>query len=217
MNPFLKRVVEAFDLYDTGFRTSRTQRRGEIKVDVGRPEGYYGWYVNAPFSRVDLDLNFTAADRQINLARLRTLRSVAQDVEQGVGLELETDEEGWEAGWTCGGFSLPYEGSSPPLELAARAAEVMKLLIERTLSLLESSPPQPKSEITFLITEDEIDGGFNARAHWPDGNRDIFTQGDNRDDLLQNIRDAIDCSFDDHEQKPESIRLHFIRDEVIAR
>lgn len=71
-------------------------------------------------------------------------------------------------------------------------------------------------EITFIITEDESDGGFNAAAHWPDGNRDIFTQGDTREELIKNIREAVDCAFDPLETKPALIHLHFVRDEVIA-
>jgi predicted RNase H-like HicB family nuclease len=78
-------------------------------------------------------------------------------------------------------------------------------------------PPRPKTEIIFVVTEDEVDGGFNARAHWPDGNRDIFTQGDTREELLRNIRDAIECAFDEAEAKPELIHLHFVRDEVVVR
>jgi predicted RNase H-like HicB family nuclease len=73
------------------------------------------------------------------------------------------------------------------------------------------------SEITFIITEDHIDGGYTARAHWADGNRDIITEGDTRDDLLRNIREAVEVSFDSGEPKPELIHLHFVRDEVIAR
>ena len=73
------------------------------------------------------------------------------------------------------------------------------------------------NEITFIITEDQVDGGYNARAHWPDGNRDIFTEGDTREELIRNIRDAIDVTFDEHEPKPQLIHLHFVRDEVIAR
>jgi predicted RNase H-like HicB family nuclease len=72
-------------------------------------------------------------------------------------------------------------------------------------------------EITFIITQDEPDGGFAARAHWPAGNRDIFTDGNDRDELIRNIKEAIDASFDGNEEKPELIHLHFIRDEVIAR
>lgn len=73
------------------------------------------------------------------------------------------------------------------------------------------------NEITFIITEDETDGGYTARAHWADGNRDIITEGDTRDDLVRNIREAIDVAFDDAEAKPKLIHLHFVRDEVIAR
>lgn len=72
------------------------------------------------------------------------------------------------------------------------------------------------TEITFIITEDEVDGGYSARAHWPDGNRDIITEGDTREDLLRHIREAIEVSFDDDEAKPDLIHLHFVRDEVVA-
>ena len=73
------------------------------------------------------------------------------------------------------------------------------------------------NEITFIVSEDETDGGFSARAHWPDGNRDIFTEGDTRDDLIRNVREAVEVTFADDEPKPSLIHLHFVRDEVIAR
>ena len=76
---------------------------------------------------------------------------------------------------------------------------------------------QNQRSITFIVTEDEIDGGYVAHAHWSDGNRDIITQGEHRDDLIQNVREAIDVSFDKAEKKPEVIHLHFVRDEVITR
>jgi predicted RNase H-like HicB family nuclease len=74
-----------------------------------------------------------------------------------------------------------------------------------------------KKEITFIVEEDEHDGGFVARAHWPDGNRHIFTEGDTRDELIRNVREAVEVSFEDSEPKPDFIHLHFVRDEVIAR
>jgi predicted RNase H-like HicB family nuclease len=72
-------------------------------------------------------------------------------------------------------------------------------------------------EITFIITEDDIDGGYTADAYWPDGNRDIITKGDTRAELIRNIREAIDVSFDEAEAAPRLIHLHFVRDEVISR
>ena len=70
------------------------------------------------------------------------------------------------------------------------------------------------SEITFIITEDETDGGYNARAHCLEGNRHLFTQGDDREDLIRNIREVVEVTFDDDEEKPSSIHLHFVRDEL---
>jgi len=67
-------------------------------------------------------------------------------------------------------------------------------------------------EITFVVSEDDADGGFTARAHWPDGNRDIFTDGDTKDELIRNIREALDASFDEAEDKPDLIHLHFVGD-----
>ena len=72
-------------------------------------------------------------------------------------------------------------------------------------------------EITFIITEDDTDGGYTARAHWPDGNRDIFTEGDTREELIRNIREAIDASFGDEQAKPDLIHLHYVGDKVIAQ
>jgi predicted RNase H-like HicB family nuclease len=73
------------------------------------------------------------------------------------------------------------------------------------------------NEITFIIAEDDVDGGFSARAHWPEGNRDIFTEGDTREELIENIREALEVSFDDKQRAPALIHLHFVRDEVISR
>jgi dephospho-CoA kinase len=65
-------------------------------------------------------------------------------------------------------------------------------------------------EIVFLV-EDDPDGGYTARAL----GESIFTQADDLESLKEMIRDAVDCHFK-AEQKPKVIRLHIVRDEVIA-
>ncbi|MEN9521060.1 MAG: hypothetical protein RLZZ381_3648 [Cyanobacteriota bacterium] len=65
-------------------------------------------------------------------------------------------------------------------------------------------------EIIFLV-EDDPDGGYIARAL----GESIFTQADDLESLKEMIRDAVDCHFTE-EQKPKVIRLHIVRDEVIA-
>ena len=68
------------------------------------------------------------------------------------------------------------------------------------------------SEITFEVREDEADGGYVARAL----GHSIFTQGDNLEDLRMMVKDAVACHFDDPASRPKIIRLHFVRDEVLA-
>jgi len=67
------------------------------------------------------------------------------------------------------------------------------------------------TEIIFEVQEDVIDGGFMAHAL----GAGIHTEGDTLDDLKANIRDALECHFDDAE-RPHIVRLHFVRDEVMA-
>jgi len=65
-------------------------------------------------------------------------------------------------------------------------------------------------EIIFTIT-DSLDGGYEAQAV----GHSIFTQGDTYEELTEMLRDAVKCHFDE-EQAPSTIRMHFVRDEVIA-
>jgi hypothetical protein len=69
------------------------------------------------------------------------------------------------------------------------------------------------SEIIFEVREDEIDGGYNAMAL----GYGIHTQGDSIEELRSMVKDAVNCYFDEKMEAPRMIRLHFVRDEVLAR
>jgi len=66
------------------------------------------------------------------------------------------------------------------------------------------------TEIVFLV-EEAPEGGYTARAL----SQPIFTEGETPDQLEENARDAVRCHFDD-EDLPKVIRLHYVRDDVIA-
>jgi len=68
------------------------------------------------------------------------------------------------------------------------------------------------TEIFFEVSEDELDGGYSASAV----GLGIHTQGDTMDDIRRNVREAVDCYFDDGMVRPRLIRLHFVRDEILA-
>ena len=69
-----------------------------------------------------------------------------------------------------------------------------------------------QTEIIFEVREDEVDGGYVARAL----GHSIFTQGEDLEDLRAMVKDAVTCHFDDIASRPKMIRLHFVRDEVLA-
>lgn len=66
------------------------------------------------------------------------------------------------------------------------------------------------TEIIFLVEEDSVSGFFARALGHP-----IFTQAETLEELKKNIRDAIRCHFDESEL-PRIIRLHFVKEEVIA-
>ena len=67
-------------------------------------------------------------------------------------------------------------------------------------------------EIIFEVTEDEVDGGYSASAL----GYGIHTEGDSVEEVRANIREAVDCYFDDAMERPKLLHLHFVRDEVLA-
>ncbi len=67
------------------------------------------------------------------------------------------------------------------------------------------------SELVFLI-EDDPDGGLTARAL----GEAIFTEAESMEELRHNIRDAVLCHFEDEAARPKVVRLHYVRDEVMA-
>jgi hypothetical protein len=67
------------------------------------------------------------------------------------------------------------------------------------------------TEMVFLVEEDS-EGGFTACAL----GQSIFTEADTIDELAEMVRDAVRCHFDNTEDRPKLIRLHVVRDVVIA-
>jgi hypothetical protein len=66
------------------------------------------------------------------------------------------------------------------------------------------------SEIVFVV-EEAPEGGFTARALGVA----IFTEADTLAQLHAEVRDAVLCHFDEDE-RPKLVRLHFVRDELLA-
>lgn len=66
------------------------------------------------------------------------------------------------------------------------------------------------NEIIFLV-EEAPEGGYLARAL----GEAIFTEADDVESLHRQVRDAVHCHFEDG-NAPQIIRLHFVKEEVLA-
>lgn len=66
------------------------------------------------------------------------------------------------------------------------------------------------SEVIFSV-EDAPEGGYTARAI----GISIFTEAETLAELRVAVREAVKCHFENAE-KPQTIRLHFVREEVLA-
>ena len=65
-------------------------------------------------------------------------------------------------------------------------------------------------EIIFSVLESP-EGGYEARAL----SAPIFAEADSVENLREAVRDAVECHFE-ADKRPKMIRLHFVRDEMIA-
>ncbi len=65
-------------------------------------------------------------------------------------------------------------------------------------------------ELIFQV-EEAPEGGYTARALGPS----ISTEADTLAELHEEVRDAVRCHFGEGEA-PGMIRLHFVKDELIA-
>ena len=66
------------------------------------------------------------------------------------------------------------------------------------------------NEIIFLVS-DSPEGGYEARAL----GHSVYTEADTASELRDMVRDAVAVHFDEG-KRPGVIRLHFVREEVLA-
>ncbi len=102
---------------------------------------------------------------------------------------------------------LPPNGSRGSLLSSVAGAAVAA---HATLQRAPTAGVKRVSEIIFVV-EDAPDGGLVAKAV----GASIVTEADSMTDLRDVLRDAVRCHFEEAD-RPQLIRIHYVRDEVIA-
>jgi predicted RNase H-like HicB family nuclease len=67
------------------------------------------------------------------------------------------------------------------------------------------------SELVFEVSQ-EADGGYCAECL----SEPVFSQGDTWEILRENVKEAVRAYFFDRPNEPIRIRLHLVRDELLA-
>ena len=66
-------------------------------------------------------------------------------------------------------------------------------------------------EIFFIVEEDQ-ESGYTARAV----GLSIFTEAETVQELKKNIKEVLECHFDNPDDMPKIANLHFVKDEILA-
>jgi hypothetical protein len=67
------------------------------------------------------------------------------------------------------------------------------------------------NEIIFIVEED-VESGYTAKAL----GYSIFTEGETIEELKENIKDALECHFENKSDIPHVVRLHQVKEELFA-
>lgn len=66
-------------------------------------------------------------------------------------------------------------------------------------------------EIVFIV-EEALEGGYTAKAVGVS----IFTEADSLEELRRQVVDAVRCHYSGQASLPRLVRLHHVKDEIIA-
>ncbi len=70
---------------------------------------------------------------------------------------------------------------------------------------------KPVEELVFVV-EEAPEGSYIAKAL----GASIVTEADDLETLRAQVLDAVRCHFAEEKQRPRLIRLHMVKDEVLA-
>jgi muconolactone delta-isomerase len=129
-----RELATVFNDLGTGLVASGTAKGEYMQLRAGLPNMHYEWMVRPKERRIDVAIHFENTSREINLARLEAVE--AKEAEISAGTRREFCCEPWGRKWAHAKFHLPYSDTFNNPDMVSEAAELMKLLIERTLPTL---------------------------------------------------------------------------------
>lgn len=128
-------IGREFNSISPQLKTTGRAKGNYMKIAVGMGSVHYEWLRRKKDRCIDVAIHFETDDADTNDKLVAPFERARETIEQGVGQPLTTGRFG--AKWTQAKFLIPYSGSEPTSEIAPKAAQLMKLLIDRTWPFVE--------------------------------------------------------------------------------
>jgi hypothetical protein len=144
--PIWRAIAERFNALGLDLRASGLPRGGYMQVRPATGAVHYEWMLKKRESALDIAIHFEDRNESANEARAKAFEAMQSEIEQGTGLGFRVEKFGRR--WWQARFSIPFNGSQATDEVATQAAELMRLLIQRTRPMVEAclnGPGTPSS------------------------------------------------------------------------
>lgn len=132
---FWKLVAEELNALDTRFKSSGKSSDSYLTLLGCKSTLHYEWYIRKKERIIEASLHFEEKEREKNIVLLNKIKEKEAEIAEGIDFDFKAAP--WGKRWASAGFLIPVEGMVLNKEIAAIAAKTMKVLIDRTYSIVE--------------------------------------------------------------------------------
>lgn len=135
LTEFWRQVRDAYLAFSPELQPPRTAWKGDwYQITFGSKIAHYVWMVKKRRAVIEVSVHFEYSEKSNNISRMHRLLALCPGISEGVSAEFEAGEVGGKTAFAQ--FVHPYDGQTPSEQDAKRVAELMVVLIQRTLQVL---------------------------------------------------------------------------------
>lgn len=133
--PLWDAINAEFNILNPLFNSRSRTKKIYNPVTTGIGGVHYEWVVRKGQKRVDVAIHFELPNDSENYKLLEIIKGSESAIASGITYDFIAEK--WGRRWAHAKFHLPFDGITPDTSIAPEAATLMKLLMERTWSLIQ--------------------------------------------------------------------------------
>lgn len=141
--PIWRAIADKFNALGLDFRASGLPRSGYMQVRPAARVVHYEWMLKKREGLLDIAIHFEDRNESVNEARAKPFEAIRSHIENGTGLTFHVEKFGKR--WWQARFSIPFDERQSADDVATQAAELMRLLIERTRPMVDACLNGPEA------------------------------------------------------------------------